>query len=58
MPTDKNRYVGVGTLIWTRPFVIVRRNELEPRAIPIDKNRYEVHFVHFKDKQKSNQSSH
>ena len=28
-------------------FAIVRRNELEPRAIPIDKNRYEVHFSHF-----------
>ena len=28
-------------------FTILRRNELEPRPIPIDKKRYEVQFSHF-----------
>ena len=39
-------------------FAIHRRSVLEQRAIPIDKNRYEVHFIHFEDKLKSKHSSH
>ena len=36
-------------------FAIQSRSVLEQRAIPIDKNPYKDHFVHFEDKQ--NQSS-
>ena len=32
-------------------FAIHRRSVLEPRATPIDKNAYEVHFLHFENKQ-------
>ena len=32
-------------------FAIHRRSVLEPRATPIDKNAYEVHFIHFQDEQ-------
>ena len=32
-------------------FAIHRRSALEPKATPIDKNAYEVHFIHVQDEQ-------
>ena len=37
-------------------FAIHRRSVLEPRATPIDKNAYEVHFLHFEYKQMAGDS--
>ena len=39
-------------------FAIHRRSVLEQRANPIDRNRYEVHVIHFEAEQNSEHSSH
>ena len=49
---------SVRYLLLDSVFAIHRRSVLEQRANPIDKNQYEVHFIHFEEKQKSKLSSH
>ena len=58
MPMDKKWILYVWDPHLDSLFAIVRRNELEPRAIPIDKNAYEVHFSHFEDEHYSKYHIH
>ena len=56
-PPDRQILVDCAwQLLLDSVFAIHRRSVLEPRATPIDKDAYEVHFLHFEYKQMAKDS--